>query len=145
MQALDEKRDAIEEWKNIISKGRELKDIEILDINSVIIDGDTEKAKKIRKKIANRMRKAEQRLWSMKFLTNKVGKGPKQALKQLHIINNEGEKVKTLHNRNLIEEALIKQNLEYYRKVLKTQVFRDKIYQKLKEDRVQDRILNRNL
>ena len=81
LQALDEKRDAIEEWKNIISKGRELRDIEILDINSMIIDRDTEKAKKIRKKIANRMRKAEQRLWSMKFLTNNVGKGPKQALK----------------------------------------------------------------
>ena len=56
----------------------------------------------------------------MKFLTNKVEKGPKQALKQLHIANNEGEKVKTLYNRNLIEEALIKQNLEHYRKVLKT-------------------------
>ena len=81
LQALDKKRDAIEEQKNIISKGHELRDIEILDINSVIIDGDTKKAKKIRKKMENRMRKVEQRLWSMKFLTNKVGKGLKKDLK----------------------------------------------------------------
>ena len=53
--------------------------------------------------------------------------------------------MKTLHDRNLIEEALIKQNLKHYRKVLKTQAFKDKIYQKLKEDGVQDRILNGNL
>ena len=50
----------------------------------------------------------------MKFLTNTVGKGLKQALKQLHIVNSEGKKVKMLHNINLIEEALIKQNLEHY-------------------------------
>ena len=35
--------------------------------------------------------------------------------------------------------------MEYDCKVLKTQAFKDKIYNKLKENRVQDRILNGNL
>ena len=59
-QALNEKWNASEEWKNIISKGKELRNIEILDRNSVIIEGETNKARKARKKMANKIRKAEQ-------------------------------------------------------------------------------------
>ena len=66
-QALNEKQSTSEEWKNIISKGRELQDMEILDRNSIIIKGETNKARKARKKMVNKMRKAEQRLWSIKF------------------------------------------------------------------------------
>ena len=54
----------------------------------------------------------------MKFLTNTVRKGPKQSLKQIHITNEVGVKVVTLYDRDLIEKVLIRQNLEYYHKVL---------------------------
>ena len=39
----------------------------------------------------------------------------------------------------------MRQNLEHYHKVLKTQVFKDKIYNKLKDNGVRDKILARNL
>ena len=60
VQALNKKRNTSKEWKNIISKGKELWDVEILDRNSVIIEGKTDEARKARKKMANKMRKAEQ-------------------------------------------------------------------------------------
>ena len=51
----------------------------------------------------------------------------------------------TLYKRNEIEAALIKQNSKHFRKVINTEVHKEKIYDKLKSNEVRDRILNRIL
>jgi len=54
-----------------------LRDREILDINSINIEGDDNKSRKYRKKKVNKLRKVEKRKWSLNYLTNMVGKGEK--------------------------------------------------------------------
>ena len=53
------------------------KDIKVLDMNSIIIEGDDEKSKKMRKKKAAKLRKAEYRKRSLTYLTTTVRKGEK--------------------------------------------------------------------
>ena len=46
-------------------------------MNSIIIKGDNEKLKKMRKKKAAKLRKAEYQKWSLTYLITTVGKGGK--------------------------------------------------------------------
>ena len=75
---------------------------------------------------------------------NTVGKGPKHLLKHVIEINDQGQK-KVLYEREQVEIALIQQNLKYYQKAMKTLVYKDKIYKRLTEDSVHDRILESKL
>ena len=60
-QAIEIKAIVINEWKEIVQKGEELRDAEILDVNAICINRDDEKSKKYRKKAAKKLRKAEKR------------------------------------------------------------------------------------
>ena len=46
-QAKEMKQKAIEEQKEVVAKGKELQDIEVLDINSIIVEGNDNKARRI--------------------------------------------------------------------------------------------------
>ena len=59
-QAIEIKSRAVEEQKEIVQKGEELREAEILDVNATCIDRD-DKSKKYRKKVAKKLRRAEKR------------------------------------------------------------------------------------
>ena len=97
---------ATEEQKEIVQKGEELSEAEILDVNAICIDRDDEKSKKYRKKVAKKLRRAEKRKWSLSYLTNNVERGEKQSLIHVHIKNNDGTK-STLYERQEVEVTLV--------------------------------------
>ena len=99
----------------------------------------------MRKKWIRKLRKVEQRNWTMKYLINSIGKRPKNPLKTIEINSESGDNTWVLHKREQIENTLISQNIKYYTKVMKTKAYQDKIYQLLNKNEVWDRILNREL
>jgi len=81
-----------------------------------------------RKRTIKKLQKSEHRRYSMAYLTNNVGRGPKCPLKQVKIINKRNEIIETIAQKDRIEEAIIKQNKVHYSKVLHTKAYKDKIY-----------------
>ena len=114
------KQEALEEWNKVVKKGREIRERELLDLYDLVIEGDNDKSRKARKKQVNKLQKAEYRKWSLRYLTNTVGKGPNTSLKLIKIQDSEGKTMDVKYERNKIEEALISQNIAHYKKVLKT-------------------------
>ena len=65
-----------------------------------------------------KMKRNEYRQYSIQFLINKVGKGPKHPLKYIKIVNDKDQLECVLQKRSEIEKALIEQNTYYQKKVL---------------------------
>ena len=72
-----------------------------------------------------------------------IRKGMKQGLKRVIKKDNERNIVATYINRQEIEQALIKYNRNYYKKVLDSLLCKDKICNDLNNDSIQDKILKR--
>ena len=81
----------------------------------------------------------------MKYLTATIGKGLKQLLKCGIVKDDEGKVVKTINDKVELETELINQNKKHYRKVFQTKVYKDRIYSKLLNDNICNRILYRTL
>ena len=71
----------------------------MLDKYQQEIEGDEDKVKRIRKKRIKKLRKAEQRKWTMKYLINSVVKGLKNPLKIIKIMSESGDKTQILYKR----------------------------------------------
>ena len=56
-----------------------------------------------------------------------------------------GDRIQVLYERDQIENTLISQNTKHYTKVMKIKLYQDKIYKSLHNNKVRDRILNKNL
>ena len=81
----------------------------------------------------------------MNYLTTSIGKGPKNALRKIKILNSNEEVEQVLNQRQQIETALIKQNTYHQKKVLLIKVYYDKIYNQLLKDDIRNKILNGSL
>ena len=79
----------------------------------------------------------------MKYLTATIRRGIKKALKMLKVINDSKEDV--INNCKDIESILISQNKKYYTKAINTKAYQDKVYDKLLEDDMRNRILKGTL
>ena len=82
---------------------------------------------------------------SFHCLTKHVGRGPKNSLKRVHILDNNDNIDKTLIQKEKIEQAIIQHNTNHYSQALDTPTHKDKIYNKLQEDRIRDAILDGTL
>ena len=92
-----------------------------------------------------KLRKAEYKKWSLRYLTEIVRKGPKIELKSIKVINGERSVINIKYEREEIKNSLINQNTAHYKKVLKTLVYQDKIYEQLAKDKIRDKILDGSL
>ena len=122
-QAIEIKSRTTEEWNEIVQKGEELREAEILDVNAICIDGDDEKSKKYRKKVSKKLRRAEKRKLSLSYLTNNIKRGEKQLLIHVHIKNNNGTK-STLYERQEVEVTLVNQSLKHFKKAIETDAYK---------------------
>ena len=103
-----EKRDKAKvKWEEVVQKGKELREKELLDMCDQVIEGDNDKARKARKKQATKLKKAEYRKWSLRYLTDAVGKGPKTPLKIVKVMKEDGSIVEVKYEREEIKESLI--------------------------------------
>ena len=73
---------------------------------------------------------------------NEVGRGPKWPLKYTIIEDPSQKQNITIHQRDLVKKAIIKQNIKHHKAVFNTKAFKDKTYQKLSNDKIRDQILN---
>ena len=75
-------------------------------------------------------------------MTKHVGKGIKNSLKLLKMVNDDREIIKTIIARKEIEEELIRFNKSHFQKAHETKVCKDKICRKLRDNIIRDKILN---
>ena len=85
------------------------------------------------------------RNYNFQYMTKHAGKGMKNSLKLLKIVNDDGEIIKIIMARKEIEEKLIKFNRSHYQKANETKVCQDKIHRKLGDNIIRDKILNGQL
>ena len=101
---------AKKDWEDLKNKGKEYRENELLDFSLIEINNDTEKEKKLRKKILQRIKKEQYRNHAFKYLTKHISKGVNRSLKRVYIANDKGEITKTYLKKEEIEEELIKYN-----------------------------------
>ena len=95
-------------------RGHKFWEKEILDYCKNKILEDTDKNKKKRKEIIQRLLKARRRDHSFQYLTRHAGKRPREDLKILHKKDHENYIVEIYKTRNEIEGAIIEYNKEHY-------------------------------
>ena len=137
--------EAVNEWnehKNNIVKNKEE---ELLDSYPEEIIGDSDEKRKRRRKAIKTIKKNRYRQYTFKMLIKHIGKGEKNSLKQIKIINENNEIVKECQDRKNIEIEIAKYNKKHFRQAYSSKPFKDKIYPQLKCDEIQDRILNKIL
>jgi hypothetical protein len=136
---------ARELWIEIIERGKEFREKELLDYHPVEVNEEGEKATKKKKKIMAGIRRKLRRDHTFHYLSRHVGKGIRNGIKRLHIKNDSGEITETLIRREEIEQAIIKHNTQHLKKAHQTIAYKDKIYGKLKHDYIRNKIINGTL
>ena len=109
------------------------------------IADDTEENRKRRKKAINTVMKAQYRQQTFKVLSREVGKGKKNSLKRLYIQDKEKNNYKQIIERNKIENEILQYNQKHYKQAYESKAYRDRIYEKLSDDRYRDKILKGEL
>ena len=75
-------------------------------------------------------------------MTKFLGKGIKGSLQKIYITNDQNQIIKILTIRNEIEQGIINHNHIYLKQAHITMIYRDRIYQKLKNNDTRDKILS---
>ena len=73
-----------------------------------------------------------------KYITENVSKGKKNTLQQVHILDLIGNIENVYIKQEEIEGVVSDYNRNHYRKVLYTNIYNDKIYEKLLDDNIRD-------
>ena len=68
-------------WKELIEKGNEIREQELLDYYEVEIGNETIKEKVLQKKVIERVKKQKTRNHQFQYLTKYAGRGPNHSLK----------------------------------------------------------------
>jgi len=144
-QAKDALNEARKEWEKTKSDGKMLREKELLDYARNEFNDNDEHHPKKRKKIISGIRKELIRNHTFQYLSRHVGKGQRDGLRRLHKTNNNNEIVESYVDRLTIEKELVEHNKDHFTKAHATEIYRDRIYQKLGEEKVRDRILKGDL
>ena len=87
----------------------------------------------------------QKRKHTFKYLTKHAGKGTKDNLKRLHIINKNQTIERTIIGKEQIECEIMKFNENHFQQAHTSEMFRDKIYAELDNNKIRDKILNGQL
>ena len=85
------------------------------------------------------------KIHSFHYLLRHVGKGEREGIKRIHEVDENNRIISTHVDWESIENKLIEYNEAHFTKAYDTIVYRDKIYNKLRDDHVRDKILAGNL
>ena len=109
------------------------------------VDEETLTNSKKKQKILNSAIKTKSRKVTFKYITNHIGRGKRKNLIRVYEVNNNKEIVKTYVGKEEIEREIMKHNRKHFIEAYQTKAFQDKIYEKLQNDEVRERILNGKL
>ena len=79
------------------------------------------------------------------MLTKHIGKGEKNSLKRVKVLNERNEVIEECQDKLSIEQEIAKYNKKYFRKAYSSNAYKDIIYMQLKIDQVRDKILEGRL
>ena len=136
---------AQEEWDEIVHKGKEIRENELLDYHHSEVICETEDQRKTKKKILSGIKKNMNKMHSFHYLSRHVGKDEREGIKRIHEVDDNNRIISTHVDRESIENKLIEYNEAHFTKAHNIIVYRNKIYDKLREDHVRDKILAGNL
>ena len=134
-----------QKWNEMIVKGTEFWEKDLLDFHNAELQNDPEPQKKLRSKIINGVKKNKQHQHTFYYLAKHIRKEVRGNIKWLHIINENNQIVNTCINKISIENKIIKHNIKHFTKAHSTKAYQDKICTQLNNDRIRDKIWNREL
>ena len=143
-QIKDKIKEAEIQQKQLLQEGYEIREKEILDYHYYELDDKTEKDRKKKNKIKRSIIKSQQRLHTFYFLTKHAGKGVKGCLKKLIVYDEQGNE-QTILDRKSIEDHIINYNKQFFTEPTNTKVYNDKIYDKLSQIDIRDKVVNGNI
>ena len=141
----DRYTEAIEEWKQFQKEEIKKKEENQLNLYPVEIAGDSEEIKKKRRKALESVKRKQYRQHTYDRLSKGVGKGNKKSLKRVREVNDNGDVIREMQDRESIERAISHHNVRHFRQAFTSKAYKDRIYWKLSDDAVRDKIINGNL
>ena len=78
-------------------------------------------------------------------MTKFLGKGVRESLCKVHIVNETNKIIKTLTSRNEIENEIITYNRNHLKQAHHTKTYQDRIYKKSQKNKIRDKILSGTL
>lgn len=138
-------KQAIEKWNDIIECGKEIREKELLDYHhsEVVCENDDQRKKK--EKIISGIKRSLNREHAFYYISRHVGKGEREGIKRIHEVDDNNKIIKTYVDRESIEDRIIKYNEMHFTKAHNTIAYRDRIYARLRDDEVRDKILDGRL
>ena len=133
------------QWNDIVKRGKEFREKEILDYHHTELNNEDEDQLKSRKKIISGIKKKLQKTHTFHYITRHIGKGDREGIKRLHTVDEENKIIKTCVNREQIEEEIITYNEQHLKQAHSSIMYQDKIYKRLRENEIRDKILDGRL
>ena len=136
---------AKELWKEVKEKGKRYREQEMLDSYQKEVTEEQILDEFQKKKILRKILKNQQRKYAFRYISKHIGRGVNKNLTRVHEVNSEHKIVKTYIGKVDIEDAIMKYNKMHFTKAHKANIYNDKIYDKLQQDEIRDKILQGRL
>ena len=144
-EAKSELKIAKNQWIDIVNRGNEFREKELLDYHHVELNNEDEDQLKMKKKILSGIKKKLYKTHTFHYITRHIGKGDRDGIKRLHVVNEDNQIIKTSINREQIEEEIIMYNEQHLKQAHSSIMYKDKIYKKLRNNDIRDKILDGRL
>ena len=118
-----------------------MREKELLDYHHEEIIGNDMKKIKKKKKILSGIKRTLKRNHTFRYLSYHAGKGNMEMIKKVHVVNLNNQIIKTYVDRENVEMKISQYNEKYLKKAHQSEAYLDKIYHKLKEDKIRKKIL----
>ena len=129
------------QWIEVVENGKQIREKELLDYHHKEIIGDEIEKIKKRKKIMGRIKRTLKRNHTFRYLSWHAGKGSREMIKRVHVVNEASQITKIYVDRESVEKNIINYNKKYLTKANQSEAYLDRIYHRLKNDEIRDRIL----
>ena len=149
LQELDEVKQELErakvQWKDIVERGKEIREQEILDYHYSVVSSEDENQRKMKKKIIAGIKRKLFKTHTFHYISRHVGKGDRDGIKRIHTVDDSNQIIKTYVNRKQIENKISRYNEKHLKKAYESIIYKDKIYKILRNDSIRDKILEGRL
>ena len=122
---------AKEQWDDIIKKGKQIRENELLDYHYSEVSCENDDQRKTKEKILSGIKKSMNKMHSFHYISRHVGKGEREGIKRIHEVDENNKIINTYVDQESIEDRIIKYNEMHFMKAHNTIAYRDKIYEKL--------------
>ena len=132
-------------WAEVIEKGKELREKELLDFHHQVLIDDGGKVSKKKKKIIAGIKNKMRKNHTFHYLSRHIGKGMRDNIKRLQTNNENNNNIKTIINREEIEARIKEHNAAHFKTAHDSIAFKDRTCNKLRIDSIREKMLKGTL